>query len=409
MPFLVGFLLTYLLCACSASTATPSSSKPIETFEPIQLGPTETATPITPSPTAPPPTPTSAGISPITKLDWHRGPDNAPITFLVYVDFQCPYSKDLYSVLLQLEERRPDEIRIVFRHFPLLPLHDKASLAGQAVEAAGSQGHFWEMVQLLFEHQSQWETLPPADFPKWLQSQLQDTELDQGHIIGALAEARYKTKMEQDFYSAISAGLAATPTLFLNDKILKWNPTLPVLEAAVRIELLEDQKWDHYPPTVITPSKDYYATLRFNLGEVKIQLYVDSAPLAVNSFVFLSREGWFENNPIFHVQPGVLVELGDPSGTGLGDPGYHYETEIDPTLIFDQPGLVALSSSGPATNASIFFITLTPLPELNGTRTIFGRVLEGLDLFMDLPSRDPLEDLLNPPEAILQSVTIEER
>ena len=80
-----------------------------------------------------------------------------------------------------------------------------------------------------------------------------------------------------------------------------------------------------------------------------------------------------------------------------------------PEPVFEAPGVVAMSSMGPSTNGSRFFITLGPLPELDGSRTIFGQVLQGLELLNSLQARDPAEDLLLPPEAIIQFVEIEEQ
>ena len=186
-------------------------------------------------------------------------------------------------------------------------------------------------------------------------------------------------------------------------------PELSILEASINLLLIEDMKYSEYPETIIEPGVEYFANIELNIGKVVIQLYQDSAPAAVNSFLFLVNEGWFVNNYVHRVIPEVLIETGDPSGTGFGDPGYFYDVENDPSLTFDTPGMVAITSSGPSTNGSRFFITFSALPELNGNHTIFGRVIEGMDLLMDLSARDPLDNILLEPEAIIQSITIEER
>jgi cyclophilin family peptidyl-prolyl cis-trans isomerase len=172
---------------------------------------------------------------------------------------------------------------------------------------------------------------------------------------------------------------------------------------------MEASRQSNYPLNTLTEGKTYLAHLELNIGDVIIQLYSDPAPLAVNSFIYLANQGWYDNNPIFRVSPGRLVESGDPSGTGFGDQGYHFAVETDPALVFDKPGLVALSSSGPDTNGSRFFITLSALPELDGTRTIFGRVIEGLELLSNLEAREPMEELLTPPQAYIKKITIEEK
>ena len=128
----------------------------------------------------------------------------------------------------------------------------------------------------------------------------------------------------------------------------------------------------------------------------------------MNSFVFLAREGWYDGVGLFRIEPSALVESGDPSETGFGDAGYHLPDEIDPRWTFDEPGILALSSAGPGSGGSRFFITLTPLPLLTGSRTIFGRVVEGLELLSGLPGRDPTLDLLSPRAAVIRHIRIEE-
>ena len=153
----------------------------------------------------------------------------------------------------------------------------------------------------------------------------------------------------------------------------------------------------------------YIARIELEIGEVIVQLYPDHAPLAVNNFFFLAQEGWFDGNPFHRIVPDTYVESGDPTGTGLGGPGYFFADEYTEALTFDEPGMVALSSSGPNTNGSQFFITLAPLPELNNSRTIFGRLIDGLDLLKNLSARQPLNNFLDPPEIVIISVTIEVR
>ena len=157
----------------------------------------------------------------------------------------------------------------------------------------------------------------------------------------------------------------------------------------------------------IDPTHGYTAFLELDQGEVVLQLLPQAAPAAVNSFIFLARQGWFDGMTFFRVEPGALVETGDPSDTGFGDPGYHLPDEIDPAWTFDEAGVAALSSVGPGSGGSRFFISLQPLPLLNGSRTIFGRVVEGLDLLGDLPARDPALDLLSPDAVVIRRVRIE--
>jgi cyclophilin family peptidyl-prolyl cis-trans isomerase len=288
-------------------------------------------------------------------------------------------------------------------------VHDKASLAGEATEAAGSQGFFWEMHDLIFERQQEWANLSSSDFIEWLRSASSEMELDTDQFMEDIESGRYIGLLEGYFQAGMSYGLIGTPTIFVNGNYFQLEPTLTLLEASIRLELLEPKRQNNYPAFSLSDDGIYLAYLELDIGQVVIQLYAESAPLAVNSFIYLAQSGWYDDNPIFNVAAGKYVESGDPSGTGFGDQGYHYDTETVPTLKFDKPGMVAMSNSGPKTNGSRFFISLAPLPELDGTRTIFGRVIEGLELLMELETRNPIEDLLTPPEATIRKIRIEEQ
>ena len=312
-------------------------------------------------------------------------------------------------MLVQLEEWHPEDIRTVYRHFPLLTIHDKASLAGQAAEAAGAQGSFWAMHDVLFTQYNEWTGLSPEEFKQWLNIAAEELELDVQRFQNDIESGRYAAEMEDAFFQGIASGILATPFLFLNGSLYQVEPSLTNLEAYIRLELLTKAQYDRYPPMTLEDDVQYIARIELEIGEIIIQLYPELAPLAVNNFIFLAQEGWFEGNPFHRIVPGVYIESGDPTGTGLGGPGYYFDDEISEALTFDDPGMVALSSSGPNTNGSQFFITLAPLPELNNSRTIFGRLIDGLDLLKSLNARQPLEDFLDPPEVVILSVTIEIR
>ncbi|MBE2235201.1 MAG: peptidylprolyl isomerase, partial [Anaerolinea sp.] len=108
----------------------------------------------------------------------------------------------------------------------------------------------------------------------------------------------------------------------------------------------------------------------------------------------------------FHrVIDGFMAQGGDPSGTGSGGPGYVFEDEIVPELVFDKAGLLAMANAGPGTNGSQFFITFAPADWLNGQHTIFGQVLEGEDLLSKIVRRDPTDP--NAPATMIESIEIE--
>jgi len=140
------------------------------------------------------------------------------------------------------------------------------------------------------------------------------------------------------------------------------------------------QQYSAPPAMSIDDSKAYSATFKTNHGDITLELFASKAPVTVNNFVFLARDGFF-NGVIFHrVIPRFMIQGGDPDGTGMGGPGYKFQDEFDSSLGFDTTGILAMANSGPATNGSQFFITVAPTPHLNGAHTVFGKVTEGQDI-----------------------------
>ena len=162
------------------------------------------------------------------------------------------------------------------------------------------------------------------------------------------------------------------------------------------------------PPMTIDVNKTYFATFKMaNGGEFKVQLFDDQAPQTVNNFVFLAQNGFYDGTTFHRVLDGFMAQGGDPTGTGSGGPGYQFEDEFSPDLTFDRPGLLAMANSGPNTNGSQFFITYDATPHLNGLHTIFGEVVEGMDVVNSITRRDPEQNPDFPGDAI-ETITITE-
>jgi cyclophilin family peptidyl-prolyl cis-trans isomerase len=149
------------------------------------------------------------------------------------------------------------------------------------------------------------------------------------------------------------------------------------------------EQYNAAPPMTIDVSKQYFATFQMaNGGEFVVQLFPDKAPVTVNNFVYLARNGFYDGTTFHRVLDGFMAQGGDPTGTGSGGPGYQFEDEFS-DITFDKPGLLAMANSGPNTNGSQFFITYVPTPHLNGLHTIFGEVIEGMDVVEEITRRDP--------------------
>jgi len=166
------------------------------------------------------------------------------------------------------------------------------------------------------------------------------------------------------------------------------------------------KQWPKPPEMKINPTKKYTATLTTEKGDIVCDLYANKAPNTVNNFVFLAREGFY-NNTIFHrVINGFMVQGGDPTGTGMGGPGYKFNDEFDSSLKHVGPGVLSMANAGPNTNGSQFFITHVATPWLDRKHSVFGQVVKGLDVLFSIPERDPQRPQY--PGVKLLSVTITE-
>ncbi len=161
------------------------------------------------------------------------------------------------------------------------------------------------------------------------------------------------------------------------------------------------------PEMTIDPSKYYFATLKTKRGDIKIQLFADRSPVTVNNFVFLAREGFYDNTTFHRVIEDFMAQGGDPTGTGTGGPGYTFADEFWPGATFDRRGLLAMANAGPGTNGSQFFITFAPAPWLDGGHTIFGEVIEGDEVLDQITLRDPMASP-NAPGDLIETILIEE-
>jgi len=173
------------------------------------------------------------------------------------------------------------------------------------------------------------------------------------------------------------------------------------------------KQWPNPPPMVIDQNKEYTATIKTNLGDIVVQLFPKDAPIAVNNFVFLARQGFYDGVKFHRVVKGFVIQGGDPTGTGTGGPGYTFSDEkVTRDYI---AGTLAMANAGANTNGSQFFITLADLStQLSKNYTIFGLVASGFDIVQkigDVPvTRSPSGEISLPTEDIhINSITIEEK
>lgn len=186
------------------------------------------------------------------------------------------------------------------------------------------------------------------------------------------------------------------------------------------------KQYDSAPPMAIDTDKEYTATIVLEKGgEIVIELYAKEAPVTVNSFVFLSKDGYYDGVTFHRVIPGFMAQGGDPTGSGAGGPGYTFDNEPSPIRRHDSPGMLSMANAGvrggKGTNGSQFFITFVPTEFLDGydaagnkkdcsresCHTVFGKVIEGMDVVSNITIRDP--GTAREPGDAIETIKIEEK
>ncbi len=143
------------------------------------------------------------------------------------------------------------------------------------------------------------------------------------------------------------------------------------------------------PPMIIDKSKQYTATIETEKGDLVLELFAADVPTTVNNFVFLANDGFYDNCTFHRVIPGFVAQGGDPTGTGSGTPGYYIPNEI--TEHTHVAGAISMANSGADRNGCQFFICYETKPLLDGSYSVFGQLIEGMDVLEKLTPRDPTE------------------
>ncbi len=152
---------------------------------------------------------------------------------------------------------------------------------------------------------------------------------------------------------------------------------------------MSNQQWSQPPAMEIDPKLSYSAVIYTDKGEITVKLFADKVPLTVNNFIFLARQGFYDGTIFHRVISDFMAQGGDPTGTGMGGPGYRFSDEFSPGLRHDKPGVLSMANAGPNTNGSQFFITHIPTPWLDNKHSVFGQVTDGMQVLLSIPPRDP--------------------
>jgi peptidyl-prolyl cis-trans isomerase B (cyclophilin B) len=154
-----------------------------------------------------------------------------------------------------------------------------------------------------------------------------------------------------------------------------------------------------YPPMVIDQNKQYTAVIETKKGKLTIELFAKDVPKTVNNFVFLARDGFYDGvtfHRVIKTPVPFMAQGGDPTGTGMGGPGYKFADEF--TSHKHVTGALSMANSGANTNGSQFFICYAPQSHLDGKHSVFGQLTEGMDVLLKLENGD-----------VMQKVTIIEK
>ena len=157
---------------------------------------------------------------------------------------------------------------------------------------------------------------------------------------------------------------------------------------------MSEKQWDSPPAMQIDPQTTYRITIETNKGNMELELYPEYAPKTVNNFVFLTQEGFYDGVVFHRVINDFMIQGGDPTGTGSGGPGYKFEDEVAENPLRHETGVISMANAGPNTNGSQFFITHSPQPHLDGMHTVFGKVVEGLEIVNAIQQGDRMVKVL---------------
>ena len=148
------------------------------------------------------------------------------------------------------------------------------------------------------------------------------------------------------------------------------------------------KQWENPPALTIDEGRVYLVKLETTKGEVQLELYPEHAPKTVNNFVFLVKEAFYDGISFHRVIDNFMVQGGDPTGSGMGGPGYKFEDELSGNPLKHGSKVISMANSGPNTNGSQFFITHLPTPHLDGKHTVFGKVIQGEDVVDSIQQGD---------------------
>ncbi|MES2463365.1 MAG: peptidylprolyl isomerase [Armatimonadota bacterium] len=156
---------------------------------------------------------------------------------------------------------------------------------------------------------------------------------------------------------------------------------------------MASKQYSAAPELTIDASKKYHASIATTRGTIEVDLFAADAPMTVNNFVFLARDGFYDGIKFHRVIPNFMVQGGDPTGSGAGGPGYKFRDETSGNPNRHKTGSLSMANAGPNTNGSQFFITHAPQPHLDGKHTVFGQVTSGQEIVDAIKQGDSIQSV----------------
>jgi cyclophilin family peptidyl-prolyl cis-trans isomerase/predicted DsbA family dithiol-disulfide isomerase len=329
----------------------------------------------------------------INKDDHVLGKADASVVIVEYADMQCPACAQLHPQLTSVFNAVSDTVQLVFRHFPLTSIHDKAQISAQAVEAASLQNKFWELHGLLYTKQDEWSSKPVTDVVNTFKGYAKDLGMDVAKFEKDLNSPDVIARISRDMKTAEGLQLNATPSIFINGRVVNpaafQQPTMAdqvrafaqqrtqTLSANTGTPINVDK-----PDQVVEKNALYQLTLKTSKGDIQIELDPKLAPVNVNSTVYLVQKGYFNNSPV-ELNDATLGAVLLGSASRAGNPGYDCGIEAPAPQAFDKAGVVALLSDGQR-NTTQFIITYSPTQQFDSQFSVIGHVTGGLDVVKTL-------------------------
>ena len=184
---------------------------------------------------------------------------------------------------------------------------------------------------------------------------------------------------------------------FVLQACTKQDQAIEQIEQFIATQEIDKTKGDwkqnlKKPPLLVfSESSQYLWRMKTNKGDIHLNLFADKAPITVANFVNLAKRGYYDGVTFHRVIANFMIQGGDPTGTGSGGPGYRFEDEFDPSVRHTGAGILSMANAGPRTNGSQFFITHGATPHLDDKHSVFGKVVEGLDVVNSIAQGDRME------------------